>query len=186
MIHSLLRCRLAVIAAASVAVHAEPSEPVTAGSSSADAQIAVLRTEVNRLKSIVPDQSHAMADVGYHFANLWFAAEKKNWPLARFYLDETRSHLKWAVRIIPVRKSPAGLDVDLKGILDALDNTMFAEIQKTIDHKDSEKFVTLYKQTLEGCYACHKASGKPCLRPQIPAVSPQPIINFDPDAKWPQ
>jgi hypothetical protein len=186
MIYSLPHCIPAmVLAVIAVTVQAEPAPPVV-GPPPADAQIAALRAEVNRLKGIVPDQSHAMVDVGCHFANLWFAAEKKNWPLARFYLDETRSHLKWAVRIIPVRKSPAGLDVDLKGILDALDNTLFAEIQKTIDHKDSEKFVTLYKQTLEGCYACHKASGKPYLRPQIPAVPPQPIINFEPDTKWPQ
>src|SRR6185369_13558026 len=78
-----------------------------------------LPAEVERLKAVVPDQSHAMADVGYHFANLWFAGNKKNWPLAKFYLDETRSHLKWAVRIIPVRKTKAG-DVDLRGILEAV------------------------------------------------------------------
>ena len=59
--------------------------------------------DVTRLKSIATDQSHVMADVGYHFANLWFAGEKRNWPLAKFYLDETRSHLRWAVRVIPVR-----------------------------------------------------------------------------------
>src|SRR6266480_5566107 len=86
-------------------------------------QIAALRAELDQLKGKAPDQSHAMADVGYHFANLWFAGEKKNWPLAKFYLDETRSHLNWAVRIIPVRKTKAG-EVDLRGILEAVDNTL--------------------------------------------------------------
>ena len=62
---------------------AEPGAPPASG------EVAALRTEVERLKAIVPDQSHAMADVGYHFANLWFAGNKKNWPLAKFYLDET-------------------------------------------------------------------------------------------------
>src|SRR6476659_7561947 len=62
-------------------------------------EIAALRAEVERLKGMMPDQSHAMKDVGYHFANLWFAGKKQNWSLARFYLDETRSHLRWAVRI---------------------------------------------------------------------------------------
>jgi hypothetical protein len=28
----------------------------------------------------LPDQAQAMADVGYHFANLWLAAEKQNFP----------------------------------------------------------------------------------------------------------
>jgi hypothetical protein len=137
------------------------------------------------LKGRVPDQSHAMKDVGYHFANLWFAGQKKNWPLAKFYLDETRSHLKWAVRIIPIRKTKAG-DVDLRGILEAVDNSMLNEIQKAIQSEDASKFTGTYKQALEGCYACHKASEKPYLRPQIPERPEVGIINFDPDAKWPQ
>jgi len=45
-----------------------------------------------------------MADVGAHFTNLWFAGDHANWPLAQFCLDETKSHLRWAVRIIPKRK----------------------------------------------------------------------------------
>src|SRR6185295_1108918 len=52
--------------------------------------VVALQAEINRLKEMVPDQSHAMKDVGYHFANLWFAGQKKNWPLADFYWSETR------------------------------------------------------------------------------------------------
>jgi len=54
-------------------------------------EVAALKTEVARLRGLVPDQSHAMADVGYHFTNLWFAGEQSNWPLAQFYSDEVRS-----------------------------------------------------------------------------------------------
>jgi hypothetical protein len=45
----------------------------------------------------------------YHFANLWFAGQKANWPLAEFYWSETRYHLRWAMRIVPVRKHPWGM-----------------------------------------------------------------------------
>src|SRR4051812_43050580 len=83
--------------------------------------VAGLRAEVERLKQLVPDQSHAMADVGYHYANLWFAAREGNWPLAEFYAGEVHSHLRWAVRIIPVRKDAAGRDVDIKSIFDAIE-----------------------------------------------------------------
>ena len=75
------------------------------------------------ISGLLPDQSHAMVDVGYHFANLWFAADKENWPLAKYYLQETRSHLNWAVRLHPVRTTTAGYEVDLKGILQAIDNS---------------------------------------------------------------
>src|SRR5262245_41259902 len=148
-------------------------------------EVAALRAEIEQLKAKVPDQSHAMKDVGYHFANLWFAGLKRNWPLAKFYLDETRSHLKWAVRIIPVRKTKAG-ELDLRGILEAVDNTLVSQIQKAIEKQDATQFGDAYKQTIEGCYSCHKASEKPYLRPHIPEQPEARIINFDPEAKWPE
>ncbi len=133
-----------------------------------------------------PDQSHAMVDVGYHFANLWFAADKENWPLAKYYLEETRSHLNWAVRIHPVRTTKAGGEVDLKAILQAIDNSFLSEIDGAITNKDTTKFKTAYRQTLEGCYACHKACEKPFLRPEVPSAPSVTILNFDPNATWPQ
>jgi hypothetical protein len=148
-------------------------------------EVAALRAEIELLKGKAPDQSHAMKDVGYHFANLWFAGQKRNWPLAKFYLDETRSHLKWAVRIIPVRKTKAG-ELDLRGILEAVDNTLLSEIQKAIEKQDVKRFGDTYKQAIDGCYSCHKASEKPYLRPQIPEQPETRIINFDPEAKWPE
>src|SRR4051794_6932080 len=48
-------------------------------------------SEVALLKAQAVDQAHVMTSVGYHFTNLWFAGQKKNWPLADFYLNETRS-----------------------------------------------------------------------------------------------
>ena len=145
-----------------------------------------LRSRVERLEGKAPDQSHAMADVGYHFANLWFAGEKQNWPLAEFCLDETRSHLRWAVRIIPVRKTPAGQDLELKGILDALESSVLDDLRKAVAAHDRARFEPAYKRTLEGCYACHKSAGKPYLRPQVPEQPPAPILNFDPAATWPE
>ena len=39
--------------------------------------------DVERLKTLVPSQSHSMADVGFHWTNLWFAGEQKNWSRLR-------------------------------------------------------------------------------------------------------
>lgn len=158
--------------APSRSAHAAQSTPPPA------ADLAALRADVERLKAVATDQSHVMADVGYHFANLWFAAEGGNWPLAQFCADETRSHLRWAVRVIPVRKDPAGRDVDLRGILEAMEKGPFKDVQDAVAAKDKAKFEATYKTMLESCFACHQASGKPYLRPRVPEQPAQPILDF--------
>ena len=143
------------------------------------------QTEFDSITGKLPDQSHVMTDVAEHFSNLWFAADKQNWPLANYYLGEAREHLRWAVRIHPVRKISTGAEVNLKGILDAVDGGLLAEVGRSITNKDSAKFKASYQQALRGCYSCHLACEKPYLRPQIPTTPAVSIINFDPDATGP-
>lgn len=150
------------------------------------AEVEALRAEIELLKGKVPDQAHAMQDVGQHFANLWFAGHNENWELAQFNWSETRSHLRWAVRIIPKRKDNAGREIDLEAILQAFENTPLAALNEAITARDRQAFETAYSTTLEGCYACHKAADKPFLRPQIPDSPASPILNFDPQAEWPR
>lgn len=176
---------VAVVALASGVV----CNPLSASAQSAETSpssvatdLAALKKEIEVLKGKVPDQSHAMKDVAYHFTNLWFAGQKENWPLARFYLDETRSHLKWAVRIIPVRKIKGG-DLDLKAVLDGLDQTVFNSLQKTIENKNTTEFADAYRQALGGCYSCHVAAEKPFLRLQVPEQPEVRIIDFNPGEK---
>lgn len=142
-------------------------------------ELAALKAEIDHLKGMVPDQSHVMKDVAYHFTNLWFAAEQKNWPLAEFYLSETRSHLRWAVRIIPVRKTPQGQDFHLAEVLDPMDKTVLTTLQAAITAHDTEAFRATYQQTLNTCYSCHVRAGKPFLRLQIPKQPEVQIIRFD-------
>jgi len=156
-----------------------PAAPPSSAATDTNAELAALKKEIELLKGKVPDQSHAMKDVAYHFTNLWFAGQKANWPLAKFYLDETRSHLKWAVRIIPVRKVKGG-ELELKPLLDGLDQSVFTALQKTIDTKDAAEFPTAYQHALDGCYSCHAAAEKPFLRLHIPEQPEVRIIDFNP------
>lgn len=161
----------------SVAAHAKPEKA---------SDLASLQAEIERLKQVVPDQAHAMQDVDYHFSNLWFAASQGNWALSQFYFNETRSHLRWAVRIIPVRKDDSGKEVKLQEILEAVENSPLKQLEESIKAKDREKFVTAYEFTMTGCYSCHKASDKPYLRPRIPDHPSSNMMNFDPNATWPK
>src|SRR5271167_4646729 len=114
-----------------------------------------LAARVKALEDLIPSQSHMMADVGDHFANLWFAGRAENWPLADFYLNETRSHLRWAVRRIPIRKDSRGQDINLGNILEAFENSQLTHLKKTIDGKDGITFQNVYKESLTVCYSCH-------------------------------
>jgi hypothetical protein len=145
-----------------------------------------LAEQIAAIRGKLPSQSHAMQDVGYHFTNLWFAGQKENWPLAEFYWAETLSHMHWAVRIVPVRKDTKGKDVDLAPILEGFENGPFRDLHTAIAAKDKAAFEKQYRTSLETCYGCHKSSDKPYLRPQIPEHPEVQIINFDPQATWPQ
>jgi hypothetical protein len=175
---------------AGLAIHSQmtlmmPSETVVAAAP-AVADPASVAAELSAIKGKLTDQSHVMQDVSYHFGNLWFAGQNQNWDLAKFYLDETQSHLEWAVRVIPKRKDSAGREVDLVAILEAFKNGPLKELHAAVSGHDVSAFEKSYRASLENCYTCHKAADKPFLRLQIPERAETPIMNFDPHATWPK
>lgn len=163
----------------------QPANHAHAQPAGAPPTLAALTAEVQILRDRLPDQAHAMHDVGQHFANLWFAARAENWDLATFFWNETRSHLRWAVRIIPVRKDSLGQEIDLQAILQAVENSPLQQLQATIVARDRASFEPAYRAMLEGCYACHKACDKPFLRLQIPEEPESRVLNFAPAAPVP-
>ena len=102
-----------------------------------------------------------------------------HWPLARFYSDETRAHLKWAVRVIPVRKTSHG-DFDLRVMLDGLDKTAFAAIQDAIVAADKARFTTAYQSAATACTSCHVAVEKPFLQIRTPDQPESRVVDFSP------
>jgi hypothetical protein len=145
-----------------------------------------LPEEVARLKALLPSNSHIMMDVQFHWTNLWFAGQKKNWPLAQYYFNESRGHMMWLILKSPIQRGPDGKDVDVKGIFDGIDTSSLAAVKAAIEKKDSVQFAATYKTMIESCYACHKSVGRPYLRPMVPQASTQTIINLDQNAAWPQ
>ncbi len=140
---------------------------------------AALRAEIERLKSIVPGQAFAMTQIAYNFNNLWFAAHAGNWPLAQFYVNETRTRLRWALRITPVRKISTG-DLELQPLLDALEKDPFTKVGDAVAAKNVIALETAYRATLEACHACHAASEKDYLELQVPTAPAEPMIRFAP------
>ncbi len=176
----------AMLGAAGYSILDVGSPRVVAQDAKRTPDIQMLAAEIETIKGRLPDQAHAMQDVGYHFSNLWFAGQKENWDLANFYCAETKSHLRWAVRIIPIRKDKTGQEIFLERILGAFENTPLKQLEGAIAAKDKAAFDKAYRFTMETCYACHKAVDKPFLHPQIPTQPESRIMNFDPKPDWPK
>jgi hypothetical protein len=143
------------------------------------AELAALKADNDHLHTLIPSQSHAMMDVAYNFTNLWFAGQKENWPLAQFYFNESRSHIKWMIRLFPVRKTKAG-EVKLQEIFEPIDSSLFADIQKQITAQDRKHFIAAYRNALAGCNGCHTASDKAFLHVIVPSQPENRIIDFQP------
>ena len=174
----------AALGATLLLVSIDPEQALAQGAAEPDA--ASLKAEIDALKRLVPSQSHAMADVDYQFSNLWFAGKNANWPLADFYLNETRSHLNWAVRIRPMRKLSSGAMLDLRPMLQGVEGSALTQLGNAIEKQDGKAFDAAYRQTLTECYACHTLAEKPYLRPQIPESPASRMINMRPNAAWPR
>jgi hypothetical protein len=195
LVRALLPAAIGALIGGGVVAYSQRGDvPAAAGSTATGAaegggarsDLDALRADVARLKANAPSQSHTMSDVGYHWTNLWFAGEKKNWPLAQFYFQESRQHILWTIQLRPVRKGPDGSDVNLVPIFESIDTSAFKSVADAIQAKDSAAFSAAYRETLQACYGCHKASGLPYLRPEVPTQPSQSIINFDGAATWPQ
>jgi hypothetical protein len=176
-----IRCVMCIVvlvgASGAIPVHAEVD-----GDGKAIAvvdEMAALKADNERLKALVPSQSHAMVDVAYHFTNLWFAAQRANWPLAQFYLNETRSHIRWAIRIVPVRHTSAG-DLKLEEVFAGFDGTLLGAIQAAVTARNPKEFQMAYRAALGGCNGCHAAAEKPFLRVRVPDQQEVRIIDFNP------
>jgi hypothetical protein len=145
----------------------------------AASEIEALRAEVETLRGMLPGQAHTMMDVDYNFANLWFAVQAGNWPLADFYLNETVSHIGWTVRVRPVRPTSNG-PLELQPIFDTMRNFSLAEARDAVDAQDKAAFEAAYAHVIVECHTCHVAAEKPYLRPHIPAAPASMMIDMTP------
>ena len=145
---------------------------------SLEQEVVALKAELERVKGMLPAQAVAMTVVEYNFSNLWFAAHERNWPLAKFFLSETRARLRWALRISPQRRVSSGF-VELQPFLDAFEQPHYAALERSLEDGDVAAFERAYEGGLGACESCHAASEKPYLRVEIPSVPAGALIEFD-------
>ena len=100
----------------------------------------------------MPDQSHAMKDVAYHFTNLWFAGQKQNWPLARVLLRRNARASQVGCPHYSCAERPRAASWTCVPATRSAWNQikLLTALQKTIDAKNAIDFSSACQQALDG------------------------------------
>lgn len=126
---------------------------------------------LKKIESAVPSPGLFMSAVQLHFAKLHFAAEARNWDLARFERGEMLENLEVVAALVPEERG-----VGVAGMIDAFKNTQLAALKEAIDLKDRALFREAYRDSVVMCNTCHQATGRPFIMittPTNPPVSNQ-------------
>jgi hypothetical protein len=142
--------------------------------------LATLQQQIEDLKRLLPGQAHVMVDVENQYASLWYAAHAKNWPLATFYMNESRNRIAWAVRLRPVRPLPGGAEIDIRPLQTHIEQSAYVDLKAALEKHDVAAFESAYKKGLIECLDCHVAIDKAFLRPEIPRAPGTSLIAVEP------
>lgn len=123
-----------------------------------------------KLESVTPDVGQTMLSIQLHFSKLYFAAEARNWDLARFEREEIIEDLDTVVAL-----KPEDNGVSLAGIIGAFTNSSsgpLASLKDAIDVSDRPLFRKAYQDCIVTCNACHQSTGRPFIVITIPTNPP--------------
>ena len=134
-----------------------------------------LEPRIKKIESATPGLGDVMCGIQFHFAKLHFAAEGRNWDLARFEQGEVEEGLE---KIALLRPQENG--VNLSGIADAFKQTQLEALKDAIEMKDRSMFRDAYQQSILMCNTCHQSSGRPFLVITTPTNPPVTNQRWDP------
>jgi hypothetical protein len=132
-----------------------------------------IETRVAHLEKITPSVAQTMLSIQSHFAKLHYAAEARNWDLARFEREEIEEDLETVAAM-----KPQDNGANLLGIISAFTNGVsgpMAEMKDAIAVSDRPLFRKSYQEMASMCNACHQATGRPFIFITVPATNPPPF-----------
>jgi len=130
---------------------------------------------LKKLEAASSGLGEKMCGIQAHFAKLYFAAQARNWDLARFEQGEVEEGLE---KITLLRPQENG--VNLSGIADAFKQTQLEALKDAIEMKDRTMFRDAYQQSILMCNTCHQSSGRPFLVITTPTNPPVTNQRWDP------
>ena len=120
------------------------------------------------LWNIQPGLGTIMQQYGYHFGNIWFAAQAGNWSLAAYQLKEQ----------IEIQEVGEITRPDKAKLLKNFERSYLDAVAKAIDVQDKAGFEKAYNAAMAGCNACHVATGHNYVRYVIPEKPPATFLNM--------
>jgi len=112
------------------------------------------------LWNIQPGLGTVMIEYSTRFANLWFAAQAKNWDMVHYQIDEMLEIQETGETTRPAR-APALINFE-HTYLDALDSAAGT--------MDMATFVAAYDKAIGGCNSCHASQSGGTERPNFKFV----------------
>ncbi len=127
-----------------------------------------LERRVDSLASIQPGLGVVMHEIGYRFADMYWAANGGNWGLAQYQLKELLEAQEVAEVTRPQRAP----------MLKAFEDAHLAPLGKAIEKKDLVQFRRSFTSAVQACNACHTALGYSFIRYRVPERSSHEVLDF--------
>ena len=124
------------------------------------------------LAAMQPGLARLMPDIGARVWKLYYAAQAKNWPLAKFQLKEIRGLMELAAFTRP--KYEENLNQFLA--------EKWKPLEDALGREDFKAFESRFHEAIEAANAYHELRDKPYIRWKLPETPP-PDLDLTPRKK---
>ena len=124
------------------------------------------------LAAMQPGLARLMPEVGNRVWKLYYAAQAKNWPLAKFQLKEAKKLMELGALTRPKYEENLGKFIE----------EQVKPMMAAIEAEDLETFNREFATAVEQANAYHELYDKPFLRWRVPATAP-PDLDMTPRPK---
>ena len=116
-----------------------------------------------------PGLARLMPEIGNRVWKLYYAAQAKNWPLAKFQLKEARKLMELGALTRPKYEKDLGKFIEKR----------VTPMMAALESENLEKFNAAFEKSIEQANAYHELYDKPFLRWKVPAHAP-PDLDLTP------
>ncbi|TVR64807.1 MAG: hypothetical protein EA422_05590 [Gemmatimonadales bacterium] len=117
-----------------------------------------------------------MVDLGVRHANLWFAGEAGNWPLADYMVHELEELVEEIEELHPMYR-----EIRVAELIGEMTHPAIEDLEDAVDAGDLAAFQRAYDDLTVACNACHIASDKAELVIQRPTAPVSTNLRFTPE-----